>query len=640
MKDFSLRNILGNILKRDDKKIRDLDDGDKLINLLNNDEIETRAVLTELRYESIINNKGNRLCLIDDLSKLRESSKEAVENLNEFTAFKKYMHIERQVQKELEHLIMESNKSNRAQLILVCGSVGDGKSHIISYFKNRYPNIIENFKLYNDATESLEPDKTSIDTLNEELKDFNDYNINSKNTKLILAINLGTLNNFIDSKYSENFSILKSYIEEKKILEMGIEDNKFDETSSIQYINFSDYHLYSLNNGKVKSEYMEKLINKLTSVNDNYFYNSYKKNCLSCSTSGICPVKANYELLQKSIVKQSIIQLIVRSIIENKIIISTRALINFMYELIVPVAYIDINSVDLKNNISNLNNNDYINSLMPNIIFEHKQLSFIFESLSQLDPLNIRNEDIDNFILEFNNSSNILSYFDTHIDYPENYLLKVCNVDFKETQDNKIKIILLKLFIRSYYICAKSNLFNLEDSIYNEFVKGIYNWNKGNKIELKNLYEDVKNSILKWQGEADEGKINIFIGQNQAKYKISEELELKVDLSNIKQDSNENNIDKFITTLKLKYKSESKGKSYYIDLDFRLYKLLIKVVNGYRPNKKDKSDFINFIEFINKIEDTGSKDKELIFTEKNRSENKRYKLEYDNEFECYRFLEI
>ena len=39
----------------------------------------------------------------------------------------------------------------------MCGSVGDGKSHIISYFKNRYPNEMSHFTLHNDATESLEP---------------------------------------------------------------------------------------------------------------------------------------------------------------------------------------------------------------------------------------------------------------------------------------------------------------------------------------------------------------------------------------------------------------------------------------------------------------------------------------------------
>ena len=138
-------------------------------------------------------------CLIQELSKLKESSKEAVEGLNTFSPFKKYMHVNRDAQNELQDIIFEAEKKENSQLILVCGSVGDGKSHIISYFKSKYPEIMNNFKLHNDATESLEPNKTSMDTLNDILDNFSDEKIDTSTEKLILAINLGTLNNFIDS---------------------------------------------------------------------------------------------------------------------------------------------------------------------------------------------------------------------------------------------------------------------------------------------------------------------------------------------------------------------------------------------------------------------------------------------------------
>lgn len=36
----------------------------------------------------------------------------------------------------------------------------------------------------------------------------------------------------------------------------------------------------------------------------------------------------------------------------------------------------------------------------------------------------------------------------------------------------------------------------------------------------------------------------------------------------------------------------------------------------------------------------GSQKNQLTFTEKNREENKIYKLEYDEEFEIYKFMEI
>ncbi|EPY2309463.1 DNA phosphorothioation-dependent restriction protein DptF [Clostridium sporogenes] len=601
---------------------------------------ESEDVYEDLIIESIINTELDKKCLIQELSRLKESSKEAVEGLGEFTPFKRYMHIEREAQKELQDLIFKANESNKAQLILVCGSVGDGKSHIISYFNNNYPDVMKNFTLHNDATESLEPNKTSMDTLNEVLDSFSDEKIEKSNEKFILAINLGTLNNFIDSKYGDRFSILKNYVQDKKILETSIESSTFDENSSFQFVNFSDYHIFTLKDGKVYSKYIESLITKIVDSSEyNIFYKSYKKHCTECSNCNCCPIKANYELLSNEKVQEAIVELLVQCIIKKKIIISTRALLNFMYELIVPRSYIDVNSPIFKKDIYKLNNLNYIKSLMPNIIFNHKELSFIFDALNSLDPLNVRNQKVDDFIIEFNNSTDILPYFKQYIDYPKGYIDKVNKIDFEETEDKKIRLELLKLFIRSYYICGKGNVFSLKDYIYEDYMKSVYSWNRGDKKDLKQLYDNVKNGIVKWNGEAEKGQINVFMGKNQIKYKVSEDLELKVDTSNLPK-RDETDIKKFITTLKLKYKNEKLEKAYEIDVDFSLYQLLIQVINGYRPNKKDKNQFIKFIEFINKLEETGSQNEKLIFTEKNREVNKKYKLEYDTEFEFYRFVEI
>ena len=207
-----------------------------------NKEVAITKDVTEVKKE----------CLIQELSKLKESSKEAVEGLNTFSPFKKYMHVNRDAQNELQDIIFEAEKKEDSQLILVCGSVGDGKSHIISYFKSKYPEIMNNFKLHNDATESLEPNKTSMDTLNDILDNFSDEKIDTSTEKLILAINLGTLNNFIDSDYGKRFTKLQKYVENKKILEKTIVENKFDSSSNIQFINFSDYNLYTLKDGKVQ----------------------------------------------------------------------------------------------------------------------------------------------------------------------------------------------------------------------------------------------------------------------------------------------------------------------------------------------------------------------------------------------------
>ena len=579
-------------------------------------------------------------CLIQELSKLKESSKEAVEGLNTFSKFKTYMHVNRDVQDELQQIILAADKEESAQLILVCGSVGDGKSHIISYFKNKHSDVMSNFTLHNDATESLEPNKTSMDTLNDVLDNFSDEKIGTSTEKLILAINLGTLNNFIDSEYGKRFTVLQKYVKSKKILEKSIIENRFDSSSNIQFINFSDYNLYTLKDGKVQSKYIKELINKITNPSEvNDFYNSYKENCSNCKNKDKCPIKANYELISEDNVQNAIVDLLVQCIIKKKIIISTRALLNFMYDLIIARSYIDVNSPMFKDKIGKLKNEEYINSLTPNIIFDHKELSFIFNALSTLDPLNVRNEKVDDFIIKFNNSTELIEFFDHYIDYPKGYIEKINNVNFDELEGRRIKTNLLKLFIRSYYLCGKGDLFSLNDEVYENFIKYLYFWNKGDKAKLIGLYGEIKDGILKWNGEAEKNHINIFVGKTQVKYKVSEKLELKADTSSLPINKDSELI-KFLTEMEIRYKGDNLDTSCSIDIDYSLYDLLIRVGNGYRPNKKDKNNFIKFIEFINKIECAGSQNNQLTFTEKNREENKKYRLEFDDEFEIYRFVEI
>ncbi len=585
-------------------------------------------------------NQVGKKCLINELAKLKESSKEAVEGLRSFSKFKRYMHVEREAQKDLEELIMRSNDSSKSQLILVCGSVGDGKSHIISYFKHTYPEIMNSFTLHNDATESLEPQKTSMDTLNEVLDNFSDRQIESSTEKLILAINLGTLNNFIDSEYGDRFSKLKDYVHNKKILETTIENSTYDENSSFQFINFSDYHMFTLTEGKARSEYISQIICKITNKSDeNDFYKIYKEACSECNNCNCCPIKFNYELLSKEYIQEAIIQLLIQSIIKYKIIISTRSLLNFIYELIVPRVNIDVNSPTFKNEISNLNNLKYIKSLMPNIIFDHKEMSFIFEALSGLDPLNIRNDKVDEFIIDFNNSTDIINYFDKYINESSNWIDRFRDSSIQEKNEDNIRREMIKLFIRTYYLLGKNEIFDLRDEVYKSYIEYLYFWNKGEKSKLKKLYNEVDDGIVKWNGEAEKEYINIFMGRNQTKYKISQEISLKADLEDLEH-STEIDLKRFISTLNLGYKNKTVNESYKINIDFALYELLIRISKGYRPNKKDKNRFIKFVEFINIIQESGSKNEKLIFTEKNKGKNSKFKLEYDSEFKYYRFVEI
>lgn len=192
---------------------------------------------------------------IEELSKLRKLSMESVENTASFAPFKRYLHVVRPVEEELRTLLRRVNHENKKCLVLLCGSAGDGKSHIMSYLRHAdLEGLLGSFKLYNDATESSAPELTSIDALYEKLAPFNDENYQiDDGFKMILAINLGTLNNFIESDKGQAFTQLKKYVEDNESFSSYTRQDVYIKDSVFQHISFADYQVFTLKEDGVVS---------------------------------------------------------------------------------------------------------------------------------------------------------------------------------------------------------------------------------------------------------------------------------------------------------------------------------------------------------------------------------------------------
>jgi len=258
---------------------------------------------------------------IMQLSKLRKSSAESVENTNAFNHFKEYLHVERHVEIELRKLLRSVNEKQGKCLVLLCGSAGDGKSHLISYMKNSdTEGLLDGYELYNDATESSEPTLTSIDTLADKLTDFDDEHYdNADGSKMIIAINLGTLNNFIESAKGKSFTKLRKYVEENKILSSYAQEIGYKDKSVFQHVSFADYQVFSLSENGIQTVFLEKLLEKVFSQNDdNPFYQSYKKEETNCQLCQRCPVRHNFEFLSDPKNQHVLIHRIVQAVIIDK----------------------------------------------------------------------------------------------------------------------------------------------------------------------------------------------------------------------------------------------------------------------------------------------------------------------------------
>ncbi|EGT4245002.1 DNA phosphorothioation-dependent restriction protein DptF, partial [Clostridioides difficile] len=555
-------------------------------------------------------------CLIDELKKLKESSKEAVENISDFSSFKKYMHVKRQVENELLDIIKYTADSNKAELILVCGGVGDGKSHLISYLNNKYPEIMSKFIIHNDATESFEPNKTSIDTLNDVLDDFSDKKMDNSDKKLVLAINLGALSNFLESEYVNKFTKLREFVENKGILDISISDDD-DKNSNFHFVNFSDYHIYTLNADKPKSRYIESIINKIIAEdNQNIFINSYKTNCTHCIVNYKCPIKNNYEMLMRDSVRETLVDILIESTVKYKIIISTRSLLNFIYDFIVNVDLDNKNNKDLIKFVEELSYEAFIKYIFVSNLYNHSELSQILNAVNKIDPINITSENLDNIIIKLSNTKDMTILFNQYLNLSKNSYLEssmtnreiiesALNSSKNELSRKILKYNIINTFIRLHIFIPKNNL-QLRDNIYISYMRNLYYFNKGEKTYLSNLYDDIKEALYSWNGRIQDDRINMSIGKNQMRYKISQRLNIIPDLSKLRK-CTEEELHKFKPSLEIGYKNDEKENqdTCTVDIDFNLYKLLMRVKYGYTPNNNDKYTYINFVVFMNKIHKLG-----------------------------------
>lgn len=633
LKEFEYFHFESNTGSLDNPKIQK--------NELNNslDESRLNEKIVNLNNKDVFNEANKKCGLISELRKLKESAKEAVEGIEEFSKFKKYMHVPRKVEDELlEKLQNIKNNEILKKLILVCGSVGDGKSHVISQIKYKYSHLLNDFIIYNDATESDDPAKTYKEKLDELFSPFSDDNIYSYGTdKVIVAINLGTLSNFIeDQEYKIKYSILYEYVGKNKIIEDEIVNNYKHEI--IDYVNFSDYSIYELTQEGPISKFMSFLLSKIiNNDNSNQFYNEYIK-CDQCIYKRQCPLKINYELIQQNRVKDSIIDVIIEAIIRNKIIVSVRSLQDFYYSILVPQDFEEMIEQDQLETFDKniLNSEKYWKMLLPNMLFEFKDSNILFSGLTLVDPLNERSESIDEFIVEINILTHKKETLINRFGYDEFLILNNSMESiYLNNFNSKITPLILKTYLR--FARLVNDKIVPKNKVYNDYVRFLFYSNIKDYEQMQNFYIMVINAIYKWNGNNIENNwINISNFFMCKDYVVSQELKIEPVISNqIEKDKDV--VYKFETEIKVALKNKKViTEPINIYIDYELYNLLVKIVQGYRLNNCDRENYIAFIDNLNKLLDQGDKKEVVKIAHKTTNNNERFELK-KNIFGGYSF---
>ncbi|MCA9766996.1 MAG: DNA phosphorothioation-dependent restriction protein DptF, partial [Carnobacterium sp.] len=509
--------------------------------------------------------------LLEILSYLADTSKEAIVNSDQFNSFKKYIHVKRQIEKEFIDLMEENVGNRRSSLTLLCGNVGDGKSHLLAFSKDKYPELFSQIDIHNDATESIKPELTAIDTLEIILKNFNDNLIENTNQHLVLAINVGVLNNFIQEMKKKNlYQKLTQFVEDSGLFDSSLNyEHKSEHFHLVSFLNNSSFEISYEGS---ESIYYDNLFNKIFSENENNpFYKAYLKDRQEKKSA---QHNYNFEIMLNKNVQQTIKYLLIRTQIEYKNIISTRALFNFIYDIIVP-------SEDAKEKIT---------GFLPYLLFENKEKSPILNSISKLDPVNIQNNQIDQLNIELYNTNNYLekvkSYFvPVEFELVNQIFSSIGSENIKTHKKNMSGFLRLKfLFNYNHELFA--------DKSYNTFMEYLSLSKKGESINP--LAALVRDSVYIWNGSPK--KYHLFINSKHATASVAIAVEIILNFRGVIATNNTN------YNILLKYaESTNNQKDYEIEIDYKLFKLLYATKKGYILKEFDKKQGINFTEFIEEI---------------------------------------
>ena len=587
---------------------------------------DTSSIKTELINPNMEFEKLNGSFLLNELSKLKDSSHEAVEGYESLSEFKQYLHVTREIQEELLNKLKEVKDKSSSQLVMLCGSVGDGKSHLIAYLNSNHPEIMSNFKIHNDATESFDPDKTAIDTLAKVLNEFDDNHIDSSNEKLILAINLGVLNNFMESDYAkEQYSKLNELLNETNIFDSESTSQNYDK-DPIHIISFSDYNLFELYENHVDSQYLKELFKKVTDKNKvNPFYQAYLRDKAN-EYNG--PIRYNYELLMNEKVVNEIVQLVIKAVIKFKRIVSTRELLNFIYEIIVPPVIKEYDDIDEVY--------DYVEEILPNLIYTTSERSPLLKIIAMHDSIHLRHEILDDFLIKLNMTNDLSAVIKEYLiecDETTAFMESIGNNPITEFRGNEEMII--NTIIRYSSILGIDEIKQIftRDS-YKEFIHYLYVYNAQDKGGFKELFEKVKGAVFRWKGSP---KKNYILIEELSNFNIAEKIDLKPDLSNLQSPIEELG-SRFKTDILLKFKVNNNDEIIPLNIDYTLYSMITKLNSGYKPNKNDKEDLVIFKEFIDELIKNGSSDEELLIEDINHNIN--FTLEFDSTFDEFKFEQV
>ncbi|MDY6927421.1 MAG: DNA phosphorothioation-dependent restriction protein DptF [Pseudomonadota bacterium] len=503
----------------------------------------------------------DNISFIEALSILSKSSPFAVSTENHehskalLNEIKEYLYVQMPIE-ELVYSTISKLSSRNKKIVFLCGSSGDGKSEILTRCKKTFDSRV-NFHL--DATHSFAPHENAIQTLDREIAKYQ-----SGDTPLVVGINTGMLGNYAEEGSEERIKQhIRAYLNREKY------------SDDVVFINFEDYPKFLIGDDGYHADFPEKLLERITQQNDNILRQLYDRDKEQAQDSESKRLFANYELLSLPSVQTVIIDLLFKARLKRDQFLTARALLDFIFGLLAGPGY-------LVDNLFAGGDNE------------------LAEKIVEFDPANLRTKQIDRFILAFE--------------------LKLTDRNFNEFKEAIAQMGIKRLskahsFLRLFYILRNGDYGNnyhknfapdFSESLIDKYVECYklhrdFDGHRVDKDRLKNFYQKtlinaVRNHINR---NAPSLSKNQYLISELNGYQLTSKLDIKPDYKSIQSDTPVSA--SYFNAFMIVKVNDRETKVRPIPLNINLLGLLIDIVNGYRPNKHDKSAVVLLDELVDDI---------------------------------------
>jgi len=551
---------------------------------------------------------------VEAMEGLKSSSNLSVAN-EKFSEFNEYMHIPSKMDTRLKGII-EAAKEKSKSLVLVCGNSGDGKSHLIANFIEQ--GIVvpdEEFDVYIDATSSDRKGMRANEKLRAKLDEFSDAKLtDSVACRLIVAINLGVLNDFIKN-YEEEYTVLKKYIDEQGLFDnipawkykLMEQDSEQKSTYYLGHVDFTSFHRYELGVNGTDTSFINGLLEKVVGpAPENLIFSTFSTTCKSCPMVTNCPVCWNYrELVENKKMRGYVVDTLIRAIIKGNLSPSVREINDFFYEIIIGRTFEE--SEIMKKSVNRLVH--FIQNSTLNLMFESRDGLLQYTSKEdvlgtaerkcdkQLIALNLK-PDFEKWLLE---EAVLVSQIYMQI-YNNILFCKSNSAKQYKEKEQEIKQAVYKLFIR-----MQATGEEIQDVKYKRFLELLYYYNAGKENKCKDVIQLIKECVYLWNGRLGDKsgsniKTGVIVGRSSARYYLYKKMEISfAENSNVVSLNEGEEFPNFSSVMRFGFKLKDKDKIITLDVDYELYSFLLEVKAGYVPTNSDKKKNVKYDTFVRKI---------------------------------------